>query len=111
MFYDEFISQCKRLGVKPSQVAADIGISKSTVSKWKTSGYNPSASHLKKVADYFGVDVGQLIGKSIEQDDRNDFEDALRIKFSQLSPEAQQEVIKFMDFKISLESMKKDSGN
>lgn len=111
MFYDEFLKLCTSVGKKPGGVAAELGISRATVSDWKRKGFQPSAKNLKLLCEYFNVSAEVFLGKTIEPEDRTKVETEVALKFNQLSPESQQEVIKFMDFKISLESMKKDSGN
>lgn len=111
MFYDEFLKLCESVGKKPGGVAKELGIARATVSCWKSRGVLPSANTLKMLCEYFDVGAEVFLGKTIEPEDRTKVETEVALKFNQLSPEAQQEVIKFMDFKISLESMKKDSGN
>lgn len=46
-----------------SRAAKEIGLSNSTVTKWKNTGATPSGDTLSKVAAYFGVSVNDLIGK------------------------------------------------
>lgn len=111
MFYDEYTKLCESIGKSPSRCADEMKISRGTVSDWKKNGTMPTAKNLKKLCEYFNVTAEVFLGKTIEPEDRTKVETEVALKFNQLSPEAQQEVIKFMDFKISLESMEKDSGN
>lgn len=46
----------------PSAVALEIGLTKPSVSRWK-SGSMPTDATLQKVADYFGITVDELLGK------------------------------------------------
>ena len=46
--------------IAPSRAAMDIGLSKSTVSNWKTRGTFPTDATAQKIADYFGVPVAEL---------------------------------------------------
>ncbi|UZT82930.1 helix-turn-helix domain-containing protein [Caproicibacterium sp. BJN0003] len=62
MFYDVFSSLCEKRGVKPSRAAEECGINKSNVSNWKNNGYVPRGDALKKIADYFNVSIGYLLG-------------------------------------------------
>lgn len=64
MFYDIFYGLCQKVGVTPTQVARDVGIRQSTVSMWKKQGTTPKYETSKKLADYFGVSVDYLIGKT-----------------------------------------------
>lgn len=64
MFYDNFINLCKRKKVAPSKAAIDAGFSKSLVSKWKANpNMVPTVDVLKKMSDYFGITVDELLGK------------------------------------------------
>ena len=63
MFYDEYTALCQQKGVSRSRAAAEIGLSNSTVTKWKTTGATPSGETLAKVSAYFGVPVEQLLGQ------------------------------------------------
>lgn len=64
MFYDIFYGLCQEVGATPTQVARDVGIRQSTVSMWKKQGTTPKYETSKKLADYFGVSVDYLIGKT-----------------------------------------------
>lgn len=59
-FYNKFIKYCTLAGKAPSRAAMDIGLSKSTVSNWKTRGTFPTDATAQKIADYFGVPVSDL---------------------------------------------------
>lgn len=64
MFYDNFVNLCKRKKVAPSKAAIDAGFSKSLVSKWKANPNTvPTVDVLKKMSDYFGITVDELLGK------------------------------------------------
>lgn len=61
MFWDRFITLCNKINKKPNPVAAELGISSGSITKWKKGGI-PSDTNLKKIADYFGVSVDSLLG-------------------------------------------------
>lgn len=61
MFYDMYAALCKSKGISLSRAADEIGLSNSTVTKWKKTGATPSGDTLTKVAAYFGVSVDDLI--------------------------------------------------
>lgn len=60
-FYESFLKQCNRINRSPSRVALDIGLSKTSVNKWKHGGL-PKDATLQKLADYFQVDIQTLLG-------------------------------------------------
>lgn len=66
MFYDRFLELCNHKGIKPSPAAAEAGISKSLVTKWKkNSSEVPSMDILEKLAKYFGVPVSDLLAHGL----------------------------------------------
>lgn len=60
MFYENFAMYCKKLGKSESAVAKAIGRDSKTVTGWRK-GAVPYNSTLKKLADYFGVTVEDLM--------------------------------------------------
>ena len=56
-FYETFVSMCNRKGVKPTRVMEELGMSRSTLSYWRTRNSVPSDAVLLRLADYFGCDV------------------------------------------------------
>ena len=62
MFWDKYVELCNSVGKAPSVVAEEIGIkSTGTVPGWKK-GAVPRQGALVKLAEYFGVSVGYLLG-------------------------------------------------
>ena len=56
MFYEKYQKLCHQIGKSPFAVARDLGISSRTQGNWK-SGSEPRYGTLKRIADYFNVDV------------------------------------------------------
>ena len=50
-------------GVTDYRVATDLGLSRSTLSEWKSQKHKPNLDTLLKLASYFSVSVEYLIGK------------------------------------------------
>lgn len=61
MYYENFERLCKERNCKPSQVSRITGISTATLSSWKGGKYTPKMDKLRKIADFFGVDVGEIV--------------------------------------------------
>lgn len=61
MFYDVYTALCIQKGVSRSRAAAEMGMSNSTVTKWKKTGATPSGETMAKIAAYFGVSVDDLL--------------------------------------------------
>lgn len=62
MFYDLYVSLCKREQKKPYAVAKEIGLTNSNVAQWKK-GSTPRPEVIKRIADYFDVSVEFLLGQ------------------------------------------------
>ncbi len=58
IFLKEVMRRRKR---KPSQLAADLGISHATVSRWLSGDDIPNTSSCQKLADYSGVPVENIL--------------------------------------------------
>ena len=68
MFYDKFVQICKSRGISPSRAAIEAGLSKSTVTKWKTTpDAEPTGAALKKITEYFGITIAELLGEETEK--------------------------------------------
>lgn len=65
MFWDNFVKLCDEKGEKPNPVAKKLSIASGTITAWKNGGV-PSGKSLQKIADYFGVSVDYLLGKTDE---------------------------------------------
>lgn len=65
MFWDIYSDLCKRSNTSPNGVAAALGLSNATCTKWKQ-GATPGGKNLQKIADYFGVTTGYLLGESAQ---------------------------------------------
>lgn len=59
--YSNFEKLLKAKGVKAAEVCRATGIATSTISDWKAGRSTPKADKLKKLADYFGVTVDDLL--------------------------------------------------
>lgn len=95
MIYDNFLKLCNDIGKTPSAAALDMGLSKTTVNRWKNGGGVTDATALK-IANYFGITVEELktgIKKepSVPKDeelDKNDAVSNLRDDFANHFPDA-----------------------
>lgn len=64
-FYEIYRLLCQKVGKSDNAVAAEIGLSNSTVTTWKQ-GALPRRPTLKRVADYFNVSTDYLMGSTID---------------------------------------------
>ena len=62
MFYENYVTYCKKVGKSRTEVARLIGKSSKSVTGWKN-GAIPRNDTLKKLADYFGITIEELVGE------------------------------------------------
>lgn len=67
MFFDNFVRLCNEAKTSPNAVAKKLGIPSGSVTDWKN-GSIPRRGTLIKIADYFGVSVDYLLGKTDEKE-------------------------------------------
>lgn len=106
MFYDNFIKACNLKGKTPSAALSEAGIDKSAATRWKN-GKKPTDATLHKLADYFGVSPEELTGSTgpaqrITLD--GSAQPDIVLKYNQLTPEGQKEVLAFIEFKQAQEA-------
>ena len=65
MFWENFVRECEKTEKYPSYVAEELGFNKSAVTSWKN-GSLPRVASRKKIADYFGITVEELMGTKKE---------------------------------------------
>lgn len=65
--YAIFESLLEKHGVTAYKVAKATGITTSTLTSWKQGKYVPKPDKLQKIADYFGVSLGYLMGTEDEE--------------------------------------------
>lgn len=90
MFYDNFEKQCTKIGKNPSTVAKELGFTKSMASHWK-GGMVPRVSSRKKIADYFGISVEELMGTKKEPAGQGELEREwadIEVAYKSATPEA-----------------------
>ena len=61
-FWENFSSQCAKIGKSPTAVVNELGMSASTITGWKN-GSQPRKAKLYAVADYFGIQAEELTGE------------------------------------------------
>lgn len=70
MFYDLYDKLCKEKGVSRNKAAVEIGLSNSTVTKWKKTQATPNGETLAKIARYFNVSVDYLMSEEAIKKER-----------------------------------------
>lgn len=107
MFYNNFVKLCNSINKSPSAVVLEIGLQKSTVTRWKK-GSIPTDATAQKIADYFGISVAELMSDQksklshtteAEPDITfNDFTYALHNETKELTEENKQKLLEMARF-------------
>ena len=101
MFYDNFEKLCTKIEKNPSTVAEELGFTKSMASHWK-GGMIPRVSSRKKIADYFGISVEELMGTKKEPAGQGELDDDMKefIELAQMmTPEERSDIMTLMKSK------------
>lgn len=110
-FYEKYLMLCDKNKKTPSGAALEMGLSKTTVNRWKNGGGITDATILK-VATFFGVPKEALKGDT-EQKEKpapggSELDAAFSAVLDQLTAEELAEVLEYAKFKVS--SRKGDSN-
>lgn len=65
LFWNNFVAACEKGGKSPSIVTEELGFNRSAVTAWKN-GALPQVKNRKRIADYFGIPVEELMGEKKE---------------------------------------------
>ena len=107
MFWQNFVKLCANKGKSTTAVILEIGLSKSLVTNWKN-GTIPNNTTLKRVADYFGITVEQLVNdlplEELKGLDEKDTE--ILNMYSRLSDEQKKQARSYLDFLVDKQENK-----
>lgn len=95
MFYENFAFYCTKIGKSESAVAKDVGITSKSVTGWKN-GALPRNSTLKKLADYFGITVEELMGTKKEPAGMGGLDDVKKQVVELMDDMSQEEIRAFL---------------
>lgn len=93
-FYEKYLMLCDKNKKTPSGAALEMGLSKTTVNRWKNGGGITDATILK-VASYFGIPKEELTGEELEQKEKPSTPET--VSLSGLSPEDAELVQKILN--------------
>lgn len=106
MFYLNFVRLCNSIGKSPSAVAEDMGLQRSSVTRW-ANGSAPRKATVEKIATYFGVDSKELIGEDPEQKEKpapgkgSGLDAAFGAVLDQLTEQELADVLQYAKFKVA----------
>lgn len=111
-FYEKYLMLCDKNQKTPSGAALEMGLSKTTVNRWKNGGGITDATILK-VATFFGVPKEELKGEPKQKEkpapgEGSGLDAAFSAVLDQLNAEELAEVLEYAKFKVA--SRKGDSN-
>lgn len=106
MFWSTYVELCNSVNKAPNKVAAELGITSGTATKWKN-GAVPQDRTIKKIADYFGVSVEYLKGETdiknpAAEDSSGIDKEVLRL-FNRIPDESKKDAMNYLRFLASQE--------
>lgn len=91
MFWDNFVVECAKKKKSPAAVAEELGFSNSMPTSWKN-GALPRMSSRKKIADYFGITVEELMGTKKEPAGMGELDDVKKQVVELMDDMSQEEI-------------------
>lgn len=95
MFWVNYAELCQKNGISPNKAASEIGISSGSVTAWKN-GRIPRVAVLRRIAEYFGVSVEDLLSKKQKPTENGELDDKFNEIWSSFSDEQKKATIEFM---------------
>lgn len=103
-FYEKYLMLCDKNKKTPSGAALEMGLSKTTVNRWKNGGGITDATILK-VASYFGIPKEELKGEEKKEKPTPSEESGLDVAFNavldQLTEQELADVLQYAKFKVA----------
>lgn len=103
MFYLNFVRLCNSIDKSPSAVAEDMGLQRSSVTRW-ANGSAPRKATVEKIATYFGVDSKELTGEEQKEKpapDGSELDAAFNAVLDQLTEQELADVLQYAKFKVA----------
>lgn len=103
-FYEKYLMLCDKNQKTPSGAALEMGLSKTTVNRWKNGGGITDATILK-VATFFGVPKEELKGEPEQKEKLAPGGSELDARFdallSQMTDADRADLLEYMEFKVA----------
>lgn len=105
MFAQRLKQLRKQKKLTQTELANELNLSHGAIAMWETDKRQPDNETLIRLADFFGVSVDYLLGRSEEKtppdDDLSEGEKKLVELATYLTDEEREEIIKYIDYLVS----------
>lgn len=106
MFFENYLMYCQKVGKSKTAVAKQVGVTSKSVTGWQN-GAIPRNGTLKKLADYFGVTVDDLLADNKKEPaGQGELDDESMVELTELMRKASPEKRKAL-----IELLKSDKEN
>ena len=113
---EKFVQNIKRYctlkNIKPTVACRESGVGTSFINNIEARNQTPSVAKVQQLAAYLGVTTSELLGEDVEVirlpgQSLGQAQPDLLIRFSELTPAGQKEVLAFVEFKYQQEQGKR----
>ena len=101
---------CAKKGVKPTNASKESGVGASFISDINR-GQTPSVAKVQMLADYLGVTTSELLGEKMPATGEGDGPSENETLFRKLSPDLQEEALRYMRYLAAQSDKREGSGD
>ena len=109
-FVQNIKSYCELRGIKPTVACRESGVGTSFINNVER-GQTPSVAKVQMLADYLGVTTSELLGEKIPATGEGDGPSENEILFRKLSPDLQEEALRYMRYLAAQSDKREGSGD
>lgn len=101
LFVQNVKMYCQLRGVKPTVACRESGVGTSFINNIEARGQVPSVEKVQLLAQYLGVTTSELLGETEPKNLAIQDQPYLVMRYNSLPPKVQEEVMAFIEFKVS----------
>ena len=101
LFVQNVKMYCQLRGVKPTVACRESGVGTSFINNIEARGQVPSVEKVQLLAQYLGVTTRELLGETEPKNLAIQDQPYLVMRYNSLPPKVQEEVMAFIEFKVS----------
>lgn len=101
VFVQNIKNYCALRGVKPTVACRESGAGPNLINQMLTRGSIPSVEKVQLLAQYLGVTTSELLGETEPKNLAIQDQPYLVMRYNSLPPKVQEEVMAFIEFKVS----------
>lgn len=107
LFVQNIKMYCQLRGIKPTIACRESGAGADLINQLERRGSVPSVERVQALAKYLGVTTSELLGEVGPKNLAIQDQPYLVMRYNSLPPKVQEEVMAFIEFKVSQQEEKK----